>query len=210
MKTKLAILVILLATCVQAADERKWPIWEGWELMGSAGVFSYDTTGNAKTVVVATTQNTAALRKDAEQLLTPDLEFSWQWQIAELPSTAAEDIKEKHHYFAVSVIFDNGKNLSYIWSANLAKEYSFQCPLDDWKDKETHVVVESGPARLNQTLSYKRNLMADYARFIGGKMPAKVSKVWIVALGQSGEKEIKARVMKLAIESGKHAPTNYL
>ncbi|MBZ5502643.1 MAG: DUF3047 domain-containing protein [Acidobacteriia bacterium] len=171
MKTKLAILVILLATCVQAADQ-KWPIWEGWELMGSAGVFSYDTTGNAKTVVV--------------------------------------DIKEKHHYFAVSVIFDNGKNLSYIWSANLAKEYGFQCPLDDWKDKETHVVVESGPARLNQVLSYKRNIMADYARFIGGTMPAKVSKVWMVALGKGGEKEIRARVMKLAIESEKHAPTNYL
>lgn len=212
MKFKLGILLILLATCVQAADEKKWPMWEGWELMGSGveGVFSYELNGSEKSLVVATTEKSAALRKDAQQPLTPDLEFSWQWQIAEIPSTVAEDTKEKHHYFAISVIFDNGKNLSYIWSAQLPKEFSFQCPLDDWKDKETHVVVESGPAHLNQVLSYERNIMADYARFIGGQMPAKVSKVWIVVLATGGEKGVKARLTKLAIESSKRPPANYL
>jgi len=211
MKIKLGILLILMATCVQAADQQ-WPIWEGWELMGSgvSSVFSYELSGNEKSLVVATKGKAAALRKEAEQPLTPDLELSWRWQVAEIPSTVAEDTKEDHHYFAVSVIFDNGKNLSYIWSAKLPKEYSFQCPLDDWKDKETHVVVESGTARLNQVLSYKRNIMADYARFIGGKMPAKVSKVWIVVLATGGENGVKARITKLAIESDKHAATGYL
>ncbi len=71
-------------------------------------------------------------------------------------------------------------------------------------------MVESGPARLNQVLSYKRNIASDYAHFIGGKMPAKVSKVWIVALAKGGEREIKARVTKLAIGSEKDGPTNYL
>ena len=210
MKTKLGILLILMVTCAQAADDKKWPMWEGWELMGSAGVFSYDLNSSEKTIVITSTGPSAALRKDAAQPLTPDLEFSWQWQIAEIPSTFPEDIKEKHHYIAASVIFDNGRNLSYIWSASLPKELSFQCPLDDWKDKETHVVVETGPVRLNQVLSYKRNIMADYARFIGGKMPANVSKVWIVVLATGGEKGVKARITKLAIESDKHTPISYL
>ena len=209
MKIRLGILIILVATCVQAADQQ-WPVWEGWELMGSAGVFSYDLNSSKKTLVISSTGPSAALRKEAAQPLTPDLEFSWEWQVAEIPSTFPEDIKEKHHYLAASVIFDNGKNLSYIWSALLPKEFGFQCPLDDWKDKETHVVVETGPARFNQILSYKRNIMVDYARFVGGKMPANVSKVWIVVLAAGGEKGVKARITKLAIESDKRAPTNYL
>ena len=204
-----AVLVGLTSLGARAAQDA-WPTWEGWELMGSAGVFSYDSGHNGKGLLVSTSGKGSALRKSEEQPLTPDLEFSWQWQVAEIPSTVAEDTKEKHHYFAVSVIFDNGKNLSYIWSAALPKEYGFQCPLDDWKDKETHVVVESGPSRFNQVLSYRRNIEADYRHFIGGQLPAKVSKVWIVALATGGEKGVKARVTKLAIESRAHGQTDYL
>jgi hypothetical protein len=211
MKIKLCLLLVLCASMAQAA-ERVWPRWEGWELMGSDvdGVFRYQLNGQDRSLVIAAAGKSGAIRKDAGQALTPDLELSWQWQVAAIPSTFAEDTQEKHHYLAVSVIFDNGKDLSYIWSATLPREDSFQCPLDDWKDKETHVVVETGPARFNQTVSYRRNIMADYARFIGGSMPAKVSKVWIVVLAKGGEESAKARITKLTIESAGHAPIDYL
>jgi hypothetical protein len=210
MRTTLGVLLLLTSMCARGANEQ-WPTWEGWELMGSPGVFSYETGKKGSPLLVGSFERGgAALRKDAEQLLTPDLELSWQWAVAKIPSNVAEDTQEKHHYFAVSVIFDNGKNLSYIWSAALPKEYSFQCPLEEWKDKETHVVVETGAAGFNHVLSYKRNIAADYAHFIGGELPAKITKVWIVARVKGGENPVTARLLGLALGSAQGVPKSYL
>jgi len=56
----------------------------------------------------------------------------------------------------------------------------YRCPLPTWRDKETHVVIRSGPAGLGQWLEEERDLHADYARILGG--PAReVVRVWLIA-----------------------------
>lgn len=206
----LVVLVLVLAARGPDAAERVWPTWEGWELMGSAGAFSYLAADTGKQLAISAAGIGAAVRKTADHALTDELRFAWQWLVDEIPSPVAEDLEATHHYLAASVIFDNGKNLSYIWSAALPPDFGFQCPLPDWTARETHVVVQTGRQALGQVLSYERNIRADYQRYIGGQLPAKVVRVWIVALATGAPQPISARILRLSIDDGGGAVTSYL
>jgi hypothetical protein len=100
--------------------------------------------------------------------------------VDELPVDLAEDTLPSHDYLSIAVEFDDGRDLTYYWSAALPEGTVYRCPLPTWKDKETHVVVRSGPRELGRWLAEQRDLHADYARFIGGPARA-VVRVWLIA-----------------------------
>lgn len=118
---------------------------------------------------------------ETERDFAPGLTLGWDWLIENLPSTVAEDMVFTHDYLSIAVEFDNGLDLTYMWSAELPEEFVFQCPLDGWCDLETHWVVRSGTDGLGRWHSERRDLWADYPRAIPGERPKKVVKVWLIA-----------------------------
>lgn len=130
---------------------------------------------------VLTERNVGILTREASAPLTAATTLKWRWNVAALPSKVAETTAEHHDYLSIAVKFDNGRDLTYMWSTALPVETGFACPLPDWANRETHVVVRSGPAELGQWLAEERNVLADYSKHVGGPPPARITEVWLIA-----------------------------
>jgi hypothetical protein len=157
---------------------------DGWDYLWYLGPGEIYRAGHASdghpTICCDTHGDVGILRRDAHVLLAPGTELRWRWRVGQLPADLREDSLPSHDYLSIAAEFDDGQDLTYYWSAALPVGTVYRCPLPTWKDKETHVVVRSGPAELGRWLEESRDLHADYRRIIGG--PARsVVRVWLIA-----------------------------
>jgi Protein of unknown function (DUF3047) len=120
------------------------------------------------------------LQKDVDLPLSRHTEISWRWCIKQLPSTLREDSLPSHDYLSLAVEFDNGRDITYYWSSQLPVGAGYDCPLPNWKGIEYHVVVRSGLVGLGEWLDERRNLYADYQKYMG-EPPARITRVWLIA-----------------------------
>jgi hypothetical protein len=151
--------------------------WEYHWRLGEGRIFTVDD----KSIAVHTEADVGILRKDLDIALTETLCFSWEWLITSLPSEIAEDLAVTHDYLSLAIEFDNGHDLTYMWSAELPVGFVFRCPLDWWCERETHVVVRSGKRELGSWQREERHPATDYQAAIGGKLPGRVTGVWLIA-----------------------------
>ncbi len=137
--------------------------------------------------------------------LTAGLRLHWSWLTEQLPSSLAEHIQPTHDYLSLAVEFDNGLDLTYMWSSQLPIDTIFQCPLPWWDQRETHWVIRNDPAQLGLWLDERRNLLTDYKRAIGGELPRRVVGIWLIAnsLFQRGEGRCRYRDIRLADKGDK-------
>jgi hypothetical protein len=157
---------------------------EGWDhlwYLGPSEIYRPSRTEEgAPAICCATHGDVAILRRPAAVPLEPGTSLEWRWRVEQLPSVLREDSLPSHDYLSIAVEFDDGQDLTYYWSAELAVGTVYRCPLPTWADKETHVVVRRGTGGLGQWLPERRDLFEDYRRFIGG--PARsVVRVWLIA-----------------------------
>ncbi len=131
--------------------------------------------------------------------LGDDLSLQWEWKVDQLPSKLPEHIQPTHDYLSIAIEFDNGLDLTYMWSSELAVDTIFQCPLPWWDQRETHWVLRNNPAELGRWLHERRDVQADYRRAIGGSLPEKVVAVWLIANSafQRGEGDCQYRGIQL-------------
>jgi hypothetical protein len=160
------------------------PVPEHWDYLWSLGpgeIFRASITADGRPAMGCHTHgDVGILRREARVALAPGTRLGWSWRVDELPIDLAEDTLPSHDYLSIAVEFDDGQDLTYYWSAALPVGTVYRCPLPTWKDKETHVVVRSGPAGLGEWHAEERDLYADYQRIIGG--PAReVVRVWLIA-----------------------------
>lgn len=143
------------------------------------------------------------LQKDIDLPLDQHTEISWRWCINQLPSTLREDSVPSHDYLSLAVEFDNGRDITYYWSSTLPVGTGYDCPLPNWKGIEYHVVVRSGPVGLGQWLDERRNLYADYQKYMG-EPPARITRVWLIAnsIFQRGEGNCEYSQIQLHHEQG--------
>lgn len=120
------------------------------------------------------------LQYDLDAPLTPETRLAWSWRVDALPSAFAEDILLTHDYLSIAVEYDNGIDMTWYWSAELPVGTAYWCPLPTWKDREFHVVAQSGASGLGQWIDEDRNLYEEYRRFIGTP-PARIRRVWLIA-----------------------------
>jgi hypothetical protein len=179
----------------QTRDARQPPVgWHYlWEL-GSSPVYAEVTPARssgapARAIDLHTCNDTAILQKDVSIELTPTTELLWTWKADRLPSTVAEDTLPTHDYMSIAVEFDNGRDLTFFWSHEMAVDQSFSCPLPGWNHRETHVVARSGTAELGKWIDEKKNIQDYYAKAVGGDIPKRIVRVWLigVSLFQKGE-----------------------
>jgi hypothetical protein len=143
--------------------------------------------------------NGALLMKDAALPLLPATKLRWSWKIDQLPSCVAEDRLESHDYLSIAVEFDNGRDLTYYWSAELPFETGYHCPVPGWENRETHVVVRTGAETLGKWFEEERDLYADYLRYVGDP-PGAIVSVWLLAVTffQRGEGQCEYGRIELA------------
>ena len=161
----------------------------GWDYLwylGPSETFHAAHHDHKSCIACATHADAAILHHDAELPLLPNTRLAWRWCVDALPSALAEDSMPTHDYLSIAVEFDNGLDLTYMWSVNLPVGHVFPCPLPNWDKRETHAVVRSGTRELGQWLDEERDVYADYEIMIAptasAPAPQRVLRVWLIAV----------------------------
>jgi hypothetical protein len=128
--------------------------------------------------------------------------LEWRWRVDRLPSSLPEHVQPTHDYLSIAVEYDNGQDLTYYWSAALPPDTVYKCPLPWWSTRETHWVVRCGMRELGNWLSESRRLKPDYEQAIGGALPAKIVRVWLIANSVFQRGHGEARFCDIALVSG--------
>ncbi|MBL4764790.1 MAG: DUF3047 domain-containing protein [Colwellia sp.] len=152
----------------------------GWHYMymfGDSGIFSEGSNGELQ---CNTHKNVGILQYAINAPLTADLKLDWQWLVDKLPSQVAEDQILTHDYLSIAVEFDDGKDITYMWSAELPEGSVFQCPLPRWAEYETHIVQRSGKKFMGKKVKESRNIYNDYQEHIGGSANY-ITRIWLIA-----------------------------
>jgi hypothetical protein len=173
---------------------RGWaPLWR----VGATEIFCEQTgPAEAPSISCRCAGDAGILKYPVDFPLDSSTRLLWRWRVIKLPSKVAENDGASHDYLSIAVEFDNGLDLTYMWSAALPVGTSFRCPLPWWDKHETHQVVRSGDFETGQWRAEKQPLLADYAKAIGGAPPARIVGVWLIAVsafqGRRGECEYSA------------------
>jgi hypothetical protein len=92
-----------------------------------------------------------------------------------------EDQIVTHDYLSVGAEYDDGQDLTYIWSRGLPQGHVFRCPYPRWAPIETHMVIRSGVGELGSWIDEERDLYEDYHTHIGGPATS-VVRVWLLGI----------------------------
>jgi hypothetical protein len=159
--------------------------------------------GGPKTQMhVHTRKNAGILTRDVDVPLTAATQLKWRWKVDQIPSKLPETAAANHDYFSIAVKFENGKDLTYMWSSSLDKELGFDCPLPGWTGREYHVVVRSGGGEVGKWLAESRNIAADYAKHVGPEQPGRITQVWFIANTIIQQGEANARFGEIVLTPG--------
>jgi hypothetical protein len=133
-------------------------------------------------IKVTTRRDVGILEKQVDLPFTPKTTLRWMWNVQKLPSQIAEDVTAGHDYLSIAVKFDNGQDMTYMFSSTLPVGTGFHCPLRNWIDRETHIILHSGSADLGRWLKEERRLLPDYDKYVGrGEPPRRITQVWLIA-----------------------------
>ncbi|HTV34698.1 MAG TPA: DUF3047 domain-containing protein [Methylocella sp.] len=166
------------------AERRTLP--KGWQhlwRLGETRIFRVEAGGQQPArICCAAAQDAGILQYPVNVPLDQSTRLSWAWRADELPSRLREDSLSTHDYFSIAVEFENGRDLTYMWSAALPEGKVFACPLPWWNKRETHQVVRSDTAKLGIWLDEEQAILSDYERAIAGEPPKRIIAVWLIAV----------------------------
>jgi hypothetical protein len=165
------------------AEER--PVPRGWKplwRLGRTSIFCDAVEPDGSPIIACRcTRDGGILVRPIDSPLDETTRLAWRWRVSTMPSRVAEDTLPTHDYLSIAVEFDNGQDLTYIWSSALPVEHSFRCPLPWWDARETHLVVRSGEDGLGRWTDEERAILADYQAAIGGEPPRRIVAIWLIA-----------------------------
>lgn len=183
-----------------AAGDPTPPGWTHHPLLGRSGIFRAAREEGRDVVRLAMQDDLAIVRKPAAVAIAPETQVAWRWCVEALPSDVAEDTLPTHDYLSVAVEFDDGRDLSWFWSATLPQERFFACPIPAWSARETHLVVRSGAQGLGRWQEERRRLHEDCLR-VYGEAPQRVVAVWLIAVSAFRRRPGAARFADIRIEA---------
>ena len=153
------------------------PLW----FVGRSDIFSAAQVDGAPAISLRADADAGIVRKPFELTLSPGTVLEWTWRVNRLPSRGREDTFATHDYTSLALEFDDGRDLTWYWSAALPIDHYYGCPLPRWKGIETHLVVRSGPAGLGTWIDERRDAHADAVRALGNT-PARIVAVWLIGI----------------------------
>lgn len=174
------------------------PGWHYLWRLGASEVFASDAADGALCCHVRS--EASILQFPLRRALTRESRLRWSWRVDELPSRLPEHVQPTHDYLSIAVEFDDGRDLTYLWSAALPVGTIFQCPLPWWDQRETHQVVRSGAEGLGTWADEERPLLADCERALAGPAPREIVGVWLIAVSAFQGGEGRCRYRGIALE----------
>lgn len=163
------------------------PVPKGWAplwRLGETKMFAEETNDKGASLIACHCNNDAGiLTYPVDIPFDKTVRLDWSWCVSTLPSRLAEDRLETHDYLSVAVEFDNGQDVSYLWSSCLPVDYAFRCPIPFWWDKhETHIVCRSGYNDLGVWVEESRNIFEDYRGSIDFDLPNRIVAIWLLGI----------------------------
>jgi hypothetical protein len=179
------------------------PGWEYLWFLGPAEIYRPCSEPDREHAICCHSHNDVGLlQKNLTLPLQPQTRLRWAWRMDQLPSKVREDTFPTHDYLSIAVEFDNGQDITYFWSSELPVGQGFRCPIPTWTARETHVVIRSGSERLGEWLEEERDVYRDYREYIGGELPGRIVKVWLIAVSFFQGLEGKCRYADIAFVTG--------
>jgi hypothetical protein len=175
---------------------------DGWRYLWFLGPAEIFRAAGPRQIELRCDDDLGILQRPADFALTPSTTVEWRWRVDELPSERAEDTLPTHDYLSLALEFENGLDLTWMWSAALPVGHHFACPLPHWNARETHWVVRSGRDGLGAWHAESRNVLADYAAAIPGPTPARVVRAWLIAVSLFGHRVARASFADIRLRDG--------
>jgi hypothetical protein len=195
--------VALFAGTAGGASERELPAGFTYlPELGPANVFERWSEGARRGVRSITSGDVGIIRKPVDLALTATTELELEWRYVTLPALGPETDAATHDYHSIAIEFDNGQDLTWFWSRELPPGTKFRCPLPNWKQRETHMVLRSGQQGLGEWESHRRPIAADYTAAVGGEKPARIVAVWFIANSFFGKKPGEAYFANVRLRDG--------
>ncbi len=179
------------------------PAPNGWDylwFLGRSKIFRTVNEAGHSCIACDTERSVGILQHPAVFDLKPGTVLRWRWRVDELPSVLPENSALSHDYLSIAIEFENGRDITYTWSPELAVGTGYWCPLPTWKDREFHVVVRSGRQGLGTWLDERRDLYADYRHYMG-QPPRRIVRVWLIAVSLFQRRRGRALLTDIALES---------
>jgi Protein of unknown function (DUF3047) len=184
-----------------AAPVRVPPEWDYLLETGSSDIYRDCSGAGQPRICLHATDDQGILRKPLDFALTPTTRLSWRWRLDEHPSRVAEDTNATHDYVSIATEFDNGRDLTWIWSSALPIETWFDCPIKAWSSRETHYVTRSGFAAAGQWCSESRAVYDDVVLAMGSP-PARIVAVWLICVASFQHGTARASFEKIELHDG--------
>lgn len=150
-------------------------------ILGESEVWSGQDVDNGYFLTAKLEDDVGIIKIPVDIELSESMRFSFDWLYESLPAVAPETLIAGHDYLSIALEFDNGQDLTWMWSKFLAKGTSFICPLPWWNERETHYVLDSGTVGLGEWKSHNRNIVDDYTEAVAGDPPMRIVGVWLIA-----------------------------
>lgn len=176
---------------------RGWrPLWR----VGATEIYreTFEATDSPR-ILCRCAGDAGIIKYPLDHALDATTRLAWRWRMMDLPSKVEEATVPTHDYLSIAVEFENGLDLTYMWSAALPVGTAFPCPLPWWDKHETHQVVRSGFEDLGRWVDEERPVLADYEAAIGGAPPTRIAGVWLIAVAafQGGRGECEYQAIRL-------------
>ncbi|MDJ0392642.1 DUF3047 domain-containing protein [Rhodococcus sp. G-MC3] len=160
------------------------PALAGWHYhprLGAAEIFRTRASDTSDEIDCVTSGDVGILCHPVDVEITPELRMSWSWLVTALPSMLPENIEPTHDYLSVAVEFDDGRDLTWMWSSELNIGTVFTCPLQYWRDRETHMVIRTGTIELGEWLDERRSIVDDIRAALEPPYPQRITGIWLIA-----------------------------
>lgn len=170
------------AECERLASSRCLP--RGFEplwFVGQSDIFFDAQLDRAPAIAVRADATAGIVRTPVELPFRPGTFLEWSWRVNALPSRVREDALATHDYVSIALEFDDGRDLTWHWSAALPEGHHYGCPLPRWAGRETHVVMRSGADGIGTWIDERCDVHADAARALG-RLPSRIVAVWLIAV----------------------------
>ncbi len=170
--------------------------------LGNAQVFGAYQEEGRKGIRGTTHYDFGIVKKPVDIPLTDETEISFEWLYDSLPAQGPETEAQFHDYLSIAVEFDNGQDITWMWSPTLQEGLSFRCPLPWWDQRETHIVLQSGQEGLGTWHQHSRPIAEDYRRSVNVDVPKRITGVWFINSGIFAKAKGDARFANVVISDG--------
>ena len=112
---------------------------DGWRYLTEAGhaeCYHQRLEGSSACIDIRGEDDQGILVRDVDFPLTDKTTFSWRWRVDQHPSRLPEDTPATHDYVSVACEFEDGRDLTWIWSSALPVGRHFACPVKAWSARE--------------------------------------------------------------------------